>query len=151
MLIFDQQKEWNSLPPSLMLSDMPASGGYIVTMFKQWFSQLRSRFGGFYMCSELIQYFDSIFLLWDLMLYNVMHSQVTNSTTMPEIAFTGDIVSDFIIDENNVWRLESKGSHSEGKTHLLKLNDCCFCSKYRVLSIFFYCIYQFSFVLFSFL
>ncbi|XP_057479218.1 uncharacterized protein LOC130766583 [Actinidia eriantha] len=35
-------------------------------------------------------------------------AEVTNSTTMPEIAFTGDIVSDFIIDENNVDVLRAK-------------------------------------------
>ncbi|XP_057459756.1 tRNase Z TRZ1 [Actinidia eriantha] len=34
--------------------------------------------------------------------------EVTNTTTMPEIAFTGDTVSDFIIDDNNVDVLRAK-------------------------------------------
>ncbi|GFZ03634.1 tRNAse Z1 [Actinidia rufa] len=34
--------------------------------------------------------------------------EVTNTTTMPEIAFTGDTVSDFIFDDNNVDVLRAK-------------------------------------------
>ncbi len=33
--------------------------------------------------------------------------QITNTVTVPEIAFTGDTMSDFIIDQNNIDVLRS--------------------------------------------
>ena len=34
--------------------------------------------------------------------------QITNTVTVPEIAFTGDTMSDFIIDQNNIDVLRSR-------------------------------------------
>jgi ribonuclease Z len=34
--------------------------------------------------------------------------QITNTVTVPEIAFTGDTMSDFIVDQNNIDVLRSR-------------------------------------------
>lgn len=37
-----------------------------------------------------------------------LHLQITDTVTMPEIAFTGDTMSDFIVDDNNIDVLRAK-------------------------------------------
>ena len=38
----------------------------------------------------------------------IVYLQITNTVTVPEIAFTGDTMSDFIIDQNNIDVLRSR-------------------------------------------
>ncbi|XP_058227525.1 tRNase Z TRZ1 isoform X2 [Rhododendron vialii] len=40
--------------------------------------------------------------------YHGIPSQITDTVTMPEIAFTGDTMSDFIVDDNNIDVLRAK-------------------------------------------
>ncbi|XP_030941017.1 tRNase Z TRZ1 isoform X2 [Quercus lobata] len=40
--------------------------------------------------------------------YHVIPSQITYTVTVPEIAFTGDTMSDFIVDQNNIDALRSR-------------------------------------------
>ncbi|XP_027121668.1 tRNase Z TRZ1 isoform X2 [Coffea arabica] len=40
--------------------------------------------------------------------YHVIPSQITYTTTTPEVAFTGDTTSDFIVDSNNIDALRAK-------------------------------------------
>lgn len=38
----------------------------------------------------------------------VLDGQITNSITTPEVAFTGDTTSDFVVDENNADALKAR-------------------------------------------